>query len=622
MPVDTHAGTVDDFETGFGNWTNVTGDKDDWYLDKGSTLSSNTGPNHDNTIGDSTGWSSNENATTLSATPGHTKNILLTGYWPPTNEMLRKFSTNPDQNPDGWQGQNWKGRGYDVYAYFPEFPGGTGSSPKGDGDFEVDYQDTSQDFWQITNDIHPVAILSYGQGAGPWEIEYNARNLSSWNNDYESPTQPTPAPPDNSVPAGYVRNSTLPVQAIADAINNAGIGVSAWVDWSGNPGAFLCEYMAYHDAWYQSLHSDASDSYRCLVAGFTHVASSVSVSNATAACEIALRQTIYYLDSQLEPSFTLTIDVVSNGSVTKTPDQADYTYGTVVDVNAIADPGWTFDSWSGDLTGSTNPNSITMDDNKTITATFTEFLLSDNFDDNRRSAMWRSFADDYGNAWVSEDANRLNVKATGNVNGLVAFYVANGWSFDANESFAVEVDFHYSGISDQNGWVGITVENDDTYASISAGSDSYESYFYYEGIVDGNMVLEQELRGSSDGTLYISYDADSNSVYLSHIGYGSENADKTLQIQWTSAVDVAVGSGSDGVAISSGDAYLDDFEIATATLLGWPPATDLDSDGFIDWGDVEVIRENWLVEGPDVPGDINNDGTVNFLDFAEFGLAW
>ncbi len=70
--------------------------------------------------------------------------------------------------------------------------------------------------------------------------------------------------------------------------------------------------------------------------------------------------------------YTLTINTVGSGSVTKTPDQATYISGTIVDVNAIADTGWTFDSWSGDLTGSTNPNSITMDGNKTVTATFTE----------------------------------------------------------------------------------------------------------------------------------------------------------------------------------------------------------------------------------------------------------
>jgi agmatine/peptidylarginine deiminase len=44
----------DDFEISFGNWTNVTGDQDEWYRNQGSTPSNNTGPDHDNTFG--TGW--------------------------------------------------------------------------------------------------------------------------------------------------------------------------------------------------------------------------------------------------------------------------------------------------------------------------------------------------------------------------------------------------------------------------------------------------------------------------------------------------------------------------------------------------------------------------------------
>ena len=47
--------------------------------------------------------------------------ILLTGYWPPSNEAVRPFSNNPVQNPGGWVGSDWEGRGYDVYSYFPEF---------------------------------------------------------------------------------------------------------------------------------------------------------------------------------------------------------------------------------------------------------------------------------------------------------------------------------------------------------------------------------------------------------------------------------------------------------------------------------------------------------------------
>ncbi len=54
--------------------------------------------------------------------PSCAKNVVLTGYWPPTNEMLRPWSTNPAQNEGGWVGANWGGHGYDVYAFFPEFP--------------------------------------------------------------------------------------------------------------------------------------------------------------------------------------------------------------------------------------------------------------------------------------------------------------------------------------------------------------------------------------------------------------------------------------------------------------------------------------------------------------------
>ena len=44
---------------------------------------------------------------------------------------------------------------------------------------------------------------------------------------------------------------------------------------------------------------------------------------------------------------------------------------TTVPLTATANSGWDFSGWSGDLSGNTNPTSITLDGNKTITATFT-----------------------------------------------------------------------------------------------------------------------------------------------------------------------------------------------------------------------------------------------------------
>ncbi|MDF1838224.1 MAG: hypothetical protein P1V35_10170, partial [Planctomycetota bacterium] len=153
---------------------------------------------------------------------GTLPNILLTGYWPPSNEALRRFSPDPIQNPLGWIGANWEGRGYDVYAYFPEFnPANCNQCGQGMGDLEVDYQDTSADFWAIANGLEPVAIITFSRGFInlSWEVEMNQINRTSWFQDFTAPRTPTPSPPDAGVPAGHIRHSSLPVERIVEAVD-------------------------------------------------------------------------------------------------------------------------------------------------------------------------------------------------------------------------------------------------------------------------------------------------------------------------------------------------------------------------------------------------------------------
>ncbi|HEX7607692.1 MAG TPA: lectin like domain-containing protein, partial [Candidatus Cryosericum sp.] len=71
------------------------------------------------------------------------------------------------------------------------------------------------------------------------------------------------------------------------------------------------------------------------------------------------------------PVYTLTLDTIGSGSVVKSPNQSSYVSGTVVTLTATPLAGYTFTSWSGDLTGSTNPTTVTMNANKAVTATFT-----------------------------------------------------------------------------------------------------------------------------------------------------------------------------------------------------------------------------------------------------------
>jgi hypothetical protein len=68
--------------------------------------------------------------------------------------------------------------------------------------------------------------------------------------------------------------------------------------------------------------------------------------------------------------YTLTTNVVGTGTVTKNPDATSYTSGSVVTLTATPGTGYVFSSWSGDLSGSTNPMPITMNANRVVTATF------------------------------------------------------------------------------------------------------------------------------------------------------------------------------------------------------------------------------------------------------------
>jgi uncharacterized repeat protein (TIGR02543 family) len=75
--------------------------------------------------------------------------------------------------------------------------------------------------------------------------------------------------------------------------------------------------------------------------------------------------TVIYTQEQ----YTLTI-TSAHGIVGKSPDKATYVYDDVVQLTATASVGYTFANWSDGLTGSTNPDSITIHGNTTVTANY------------------------------------------------------------------------------------------------------------------------------------------------------------------------------------------------------------------------------------------------------------
>ena len=102
--------------------------------------------------------------------------------------------------------------------------------------------------------------------------------------------------------------------------------------------------------------------------------------------------------------YDLTVNTDGSGTVDLVPPGGIYDEGTSVELTAVPNGGWIFDSWAGDLSGSANPETITMDGNKTVTATFVTEPIAEN---------WTAYVDLRSEAGDSNQTNVLAIIPTG-----------------------------------------------------------------------------------------------------------------------------------------------------------------------------------------------------------------
>jgi hypothetical protein len=81
--------------------------------------------------------------------------------------------------------------------------------------------------------------------------------------------------------------------------------------------------------------------------------------------------------------YTLTVNTEGSGTVEEQvvqPKQTDYPHGTTVQLTAIANQGWSFDAWSGAISGIENPAVIQIEGEASITASFSrnEYTVTTN----------------------------------------------------------------------------------------------------------------------------------------------------------------------------------------------------------------------------------------------------
>ncbi len=81
----------------------------------------------------------------------------------------------------------------------------------------------------------------------------------------------------------------------------------------------------------------------------------------------------------IENGFSLSVTTTGQGSVNRSPNNSGYAEGTVVTLTAQPQTGWEFIGWSGSgLNASQNPLTITMDEDKSITALFARQAVDGN----------------------------------------------------------------------------------------------------------------------------------------------------------------------------------------------------------------------------------------------------
>ena len=158
-----------------------------------------------------------------------------------------------------------------------------------------------------------------------------------------------------------------------------------------------------------------------------------------------------YNSSSSVPQYTLITNTSGSGSIQLSPSGGTYDSATVVTVTATAGSGYVFSGWSGDLSGSTNPESLTMDGNKSVTAQFTEEssggewiqLTYDDFE-----SGFGNYTDGGGDCLLDSTSSNVHqgnnaVMIKDNVGTGSSFYHTNGIDVDTDGYTSIRVVFWY-----------------------------------------------------------------------------------------------------------------------------------------------------------------------------------
>jgi len=204
-------------------------------------------------------------------------------------------------------------------------------------------------------------------------------------------------------------------------------------------------------------------------------------------------------------------------------------------------------------------------------------ILRDNFEDDVQGSMWVTYAEDPNRCWVAEVNQHLELRATAEAARVFAGYLSSGWRLDPAHDFSLRVDLYYSPVTYAGGWLGVGVTPTAgtpraPCVSIGLGCANRGSHYWYELRNGASIKSGYAERWVKSATVYLSYDASEDQLYVSDSGYGLENAWTTfpglVRGQWGGKpLFVLLGGGSDRLALDAGQVFADNLLVESGTLV-------------------------------------------------------
>ncbi len=204
-------------------------------------------------------------------------------------------------------------------------------------------------------------------------------------------------------------------------------------------------------------------------------------------------------------------------------------------------------------------------------------VLRESFDDNARGFIWGVYTDDANTAWVTEVNQRLEFRTKAETSGALAAYVSNGWRLIPTQDFSMKVDLYYNLVNDNSGWIsfGLTpnaASPRQQYVCMGIGCTSRYVHYWYEKRNGYSMRNGFTSRLVNSVTVYLSYDASQDTLYIGDTGYGPEDAWMTftglIQGDWGGApLFVYLGGSADGIAVGPGQAFADNLLVESGEAV-------------------------------------------------------